>query len=131
MGQVNEVFQNFQVTVPEGRRYWEDDSTGLIIKKGQIVEVNQRQFRSNELKFALIRSQILIKSGECVFAFKDHLVKVKPGNNKNITIDLNGDKNEQIPIEVKKVILQEKAKEIKKINKKPDMDDIPDLVEEV
>ena len=94
MGQINEIFQNFQVTIPEGKRYWEDDSTGLIIKRGQIVEVNQRQFRSNELKFALIRSQVLMKSGQCVFAFKDHLVKVIPGDNKNLVTDINEVKNE-------------------------------------
>lgn len=143
--QVLDIFQNFQVTIPEGKRFWEDDSTGVTIKQGQLVTIGPRQFRSAELRFALLRNQVLIKSGVAQFVFKEKVVKVTPGNKKNIIEEL-GDrklsdvkvvetkvpevKNEQAHIEIKKPILQEKAKEVKKINKKPDLDDIPDLEEE-
>lgn len=110
-----EIFQNFQVTIPEGKRYWEDDSTGLIVKRGQIVEVNQRQFRSSELRFGLIRSQVLIKSGQCQFAFKDHIVKITPGNNKNIVVDLEVQNEtteiKKVPIEKDNVL--PKVKQVK------------------
>lgn len=115
-GKINEVFQNFQVTIPEGKRYWEDDSTGLIIKKGQVVEVNQRQFRSAELRFGLIRSQVLMKTGECTFAFKDTLVKIKPGNNKNIVIDIKEVQNETEEKLIQKFISLPKTQEKVKTN---------------
>lgn len=76
-------FKEFKVTVPENRRYWEDDTTGVLVKRGQDVTITQRQFRSVELKTALLRSQVLVKEGECNFVYKDNLIKITPGNDKN------------------------------------------------
>lgn len=134
--QVVDIFQEFQVTIPEGQRYWEDDSTGVIIKKGQLVTIGPRQFRSSELRFALLRNQVLIKSGQAQFAFRRKIVKVSPGEKKNIIEDVGdivtpGIQNEKVnTINKEKVQETISKKEVKKINKKPDLDDIPDLEEE-
>jgi len=90
----NETFKPFKVSIPIERRYWEDESTGVVIKQGQLVEIGPRQFRSSELRFALLRNQVLIKDGVAEFAFKDKLVRVTPGKNKNIIIDVEENKNE-------------------------------------
>ena len=137
MGQTYSEFIPFQVTVAPGRRYWEDESTGVLLKTGQTVMIGPRQFRSNELRFALIRSQVLIKTGEAVFAFRANTVKVTPGpNNKNIVEDLN--KLEAIITEVKQdepkkhipENIQKKEKSSKKeINASPKLDEIPDMEE--
>ena len=114
-GNINDEFQNFFVKLPEGKRYWEDDGTGLIIKKGQTAEVNRRQFRSSELRFGLLRSQVLIESGQCVFVFRDKLVKVTPGDKKNIIVDLVEIQNEKEtkPVEENVKILDPKKEEVK------------------
>lgn len=133
-------FKTFKVTIPDSRRYWEDDETGVSIKKGQIVEIGPRQFRSAELKFALIRSQVLMVSGKAVFAFRENMVTVIPGlNGKNIIESVNITEPAKISIkpevkhELKKDFSKDNSKntnkkeEIKKINKIPDPDDIPDM----
>jgi len=132
IGQPATEFKNFMVTVPEGRRYWDDDTTGLMVKKGKPAEINTRLFRSAELKFALVRNQLLIISGECVFAFKNKMIKIVPGKNKNIIIDLDEVKNEkksepiievQSKVDVVKTetpaIVKEKTEEIEKEELKP------------
>lgn len=121
MGKINEVFQPFQVTVPEGRRYWEDDSTGVFIKKGLIVTINPRQFRSNELRFALLRSQVLMVEGECSFAFRDKLVNVKPGKGKNIIIDFDPITKENVDVKSKENnAIEEKIIQKHMVKKEPE-----------
>lgn len=83
-------FKDFKVTIPETRRYWEDDTTGVLIKRGQSVNIGPRQFRSAELKSALLKSQVLVQEGECVFVFKDNTVKMTPGNQINIIEIIKG-----------------------------------------
>lgn len=93
-------FKPFKVTIPDLKRYWEDESTGVIIKRGQTVEISQRQFRSYELKIAIMRSNVLLKE-KCRFAFKDQIIEASPGNNKNLIKILNKEngkfESEEIP----------------------------------
>lgn len=109
-----EVFQNFEVMLPEGKRYWEDESTGLVLKRGQTADVGPRQFRSAELRFALIRSQVLMKTGECKFAFRAQMVNIKPGENgKNIVMDIKEDQNETEKKPIKEDVVIPKVKKVK------------------
>ena len=78
-------FEKFTITVPENVRYWEDESTGIIVQRNKPpVTINSRQFRSHELKFGLLRNRILIKEGECRFVFKGQIIEAKPGDHKNL-----------------------------------------------
>jgi hypothetical protein len=136
MTETQKEFVPFIVTVQEGRRYWEDETTGVMLKSGKFVEIGPRQFRSAELRFALIRSQVIITKGEAIFAFRENMVRITPGpNGKNIVEDMIKNKPEVIQDEPKKDIPKDIPKEeIKKDNKKiikPSMDDIPDLEEEI
>lgn len=89
-GNIVEIFQPFQVTIPENVRYWEDEDTGVIIKRGQIVTISQRSARSNNLRFALLRNRVLMKDGQYVFAFREEVVKVTPGDKKNLVTPIRG-----------------------------------------
>jgi hypothetical protein len=128
-----DIFKPFEITLPPGRRYWEDDATGVLVKQGQTKTIGQRDFRSVELRFALMRSQVLIKTGEVVFAFKDNIIKLTPGENKNLITIVSGPEaikapevQNEIPKEnVAKVSIKEETKKNKKV--KVDMDDIPDM----
>jgi hypothetical protein len=138
MTETTKVFEPFTVTVQENRRYWEDESTGVMVKKGQFVKIGPRQFRSAELRFALIRSQVIITEGEAVFAFRENIVKITPGKNgKNIVEDMikkeipeakQDEPKKDIPKDIPKK--EEPKKDHKKIVK-PSMDDIPDLEEDI
>lgn len=84
------AFKSFKVTVPDNVRYWEDEMTGLIVRKGRLVEVNPKHFRGMELKFAIMRSFVRIAEGEAIFLFKGNLIKAVPGENKNLIEVLEG-----------------------------------------
>ncbi len=85
-------FKPFKVSCPENRRYWEDEGSDILVKRGAIVQINSRHFRSRELRFALLRSQLLLVEGECWFAFREEIVHIRPGkNNKNYVISITKD----------------------------------------
>lgn len=92
-------FESFTVTVPDNVRYWEDESTGIIVQRNKPpITINSRQFRSSELRFGLMRNRVIIKDGDCKFVFKGQIVEIKPGNQKNlITVirDVDGKKIEE------------------------------------
>jgi hypothetical protein len=108
---VMDTFEPFEIGLPVGRRYWEDESTGLSLKRGQTTIVQRKHARSAELRFALMRSQVLIKSGVHEFAFREKIVKVRPGENKNLIVDRGV--NEEYPIEkaLEPIIIEEKPLE--------------------
>lgn len=81
-------FKPFKVKVPDNRRYWEDDTTGVVVKRGQEVEINQKDFRSSELKAALLRNYVLIVEGECEFAYKENIVKIKKGKESENSVTI-------------------------------------------
>jgi hypothetical protein len=106
-------FKSFKITVPENKRYWEDDTTGVVVKRGQVVEINQRDFRSSELKSALLRNWVLIVEGECEFVYKENIVKMTKGEDGNKREIISGPEYEET-----------KKEEIEKI-KKPDKNKKP------
>jgi hypothetical protein len=131
-------FETFKVTIPDNRRYWEDESTGVSIKRGQIVEIGPRQFRSAELRFAMIRSQVLVVEGKAVFAFRENMVTITPGKGANAIVSKNINSNEVTSNEPKKDIpkdipKKEEPVQPKKVpvQTKKAIDDIPDLEEDV
>jgi len=79
---VEEIFKEFKITVPLNRRYYDDDTAGLLVKQGQVVTVGQRHFRSAELRSALLKSQVLIVEGECLMAFKQNMMKISKGEDQ-------------------------------------------------
>ena len=88
---MEDVFKPFIVTVPETCRYWEDDSTGVLIKRGKDVEIGLKQFRSIELRQGLFRNRVLIKSGEAKFVYKGSMITISEGTdgkNKITEVDL-------------------------------------------
>jgi hypothetical protein len=102
-------FKEFKVTVPKNRRYWEDDTTGVLIKQGQTVTIAPRQFRSAELKSALLKSQVLVCEGECRFVYKENQMKISPGNEVNTIEVIAGPefKIKETPIEIKEIPKEE------------------------
>lgn len=115
-------FTPFKVTVPDVVRYWEDESTGVIIKRGQVVTINQRQMRSMELKFALMRNRVLMTEGQVIFAFKGQLVKLAPGEHKNLVTIIKDHDGKEVSIPMEKEMEYLKAKEA--LNPKEPEDDI-------
>ena len=86
-------FTPFKIKTREPLRYWEDESTGVLVKRGHIVNIdNKKLFRSAELRFALIRSQLVMVEGHATFVFRGQIVKVTPGKDeKNIVTVLAND----------------------------------------
>lgn len=100
-------FKEFKVTVPDNRRYYDDETSGVLIKRGAIVPIGQRQFRSVELKHALLKSQVLIAEGECRFVYKDNLLRITKGENqKNLIEVIEG------PEKAKEVVQKIEVKEV-------------------
>lgn len=112
-------YKEFKVSVPGTVRYWEDEDTGLIVKNGQRMPVNKRQFRSSTLKFSLVRNRLLVSEGECIFAFNGKMIRVTPGKNKNIISEINLTKESVVDNKPKENvnIKPKKDSEIKSVKK--------------
>jgi len=111
-GNILGEFTPFKIKIPENVRYWEDETTGVLIRKGKEHIVRQQQFRSAELKFGIMRNRVLLADGEeCKFAFKGQIVHVKSGKTKNLITVIQG-------LEKGKII----SKESTKNKEKPKLD---------
>lgn len=116
-----EEFKPFVVTVPETCRYWEDESTGVLIKRGQDATIGARQFRSTELRQGLFRNRVLIKSGEAKFVYKNSMITISEGTdgkNKITETDLfpseelkNESKKTEVKIEEPKIEIEKKIEQ--------------------
>ncbi|TRZ48103.1 MAG: hypothetical protein D4S01_10985 [Dehalococcoidia bacterium] len=114
---VEEIFKEFKITVPLNRRYYDDDTAGLLVKQGQVVTVGQRHFRSAELRSALLKSQVLIVEGECLMAFKQNMMKISKGEDQLNKLEIISGpefdaKKEESKEEVAPEVVVEEPKEV-------------------
>jgi hypothetical protein len=94
-----------KIKLSENLRYFEDDATGLTLKKKEVLQIYPKHLRSAELRFLLLRNKILLEEGELEFTFRGDIIKVKPGKDgKNIIINNNEEKNSKV--------VQEKKEEV-------------------
>ena len=78
-------FKPFSIKAIPSLRFWEDEDSNLEVRGDREVEVNERQFRSRELRRNLLSNKLLITKGSCEFVSGSNVMKVskgKDGENK-------------------------------------------------
>ena len=103
------VFKPFKVTT--NRRYWEDEDSGILVRKGRDFTIYPKHLRSYMLKFAIVRGDVKLLEGEkVIYAFKGRIMSIVGGADKNlITIIGENGKKVNRKLEVKSAL--DKAKE--------------------